>query len=79
MAESTAEAPDEGHAREMVTDSEQWAKARSQQLLATDGLAEGQCPHCGSYRIDGMRPILHVAGCPDERWWAGRTDEWWNA
>jgi hypothetical protein len=24
----------------------------------------GQCPGCGSYRLDGRTPLLHEHGCP---------------
>jgi hypothetical protein len=24
----------------------------------------GQCPGCGSYRLDGRPPLLHEHGCP---------------
>jgi hypothetical protein len=69
MAESTAEAPDEGRAPQTVTESDQWAKARTQQLLAVDGLAESQCTECGVYRLDGARPILHKRECSDRAWY----------
>jgi hypothetical protein len=65
MAESTAEAPDEGRAPQEVTQSDGWAKARTQHLLAVGGMAEGQCGYCGSYRADGLPPTLHhQAACP---------------
>jgi hypothetical protein len=27
-------------------------------------LQAGQCPGCGSYRLDGRPPLLHHHGCP---------------
>lgn len=60
MAEHQAEENPEGRA---VTQSEEWAMARSQQILAVDGLAEGQCGYCGVYRLDGHSPILHRTWC----------------
>lgn len=60
MAEHRAEEETEGRA---VTQSEEWAVARSQHLLAADGLAENQCPRCGAYRADGRVPILHREEC----------------
>lgn len=47
-----------------VTQSEWYAKARTQYLLARDGRAEGQCGYCGSCRADGLPPVLHYAACP---------------
>ena len=43
--------------------------ARVQQIFATDGMALNQCGHCGTFRLDGRRPILHLSGCPDDGWW----------
>ncbi len=36
---------------------------RDQEQLASEGMAVGQCPHCGSYRADGRPPILHEPDC----------------
>lgn len=44
-------------------------KAQKQHVLAPEGMAEGQCVHCGSYRPDGLRPLVHANGCPDSSWW----------
>jgi hypothetical protein len=41
------------------------AKAYSQQQLAEKSQAEGQCAHCGAYRLDGRPPVLHGMDCPD--------------
>jgi hypothetical protein len=40
-----------------------YRRARVQQMLAHDGLAEGQCPACGSYRLDGAPPGVHQPWC----------------
>jgi hypothetical protein len=34
-----------------------------QRDLAKTGEAAGQCPGCGSYRLDGLPPVLHERGC----------------
>lgn len=62
MAEHRAEEETEGPA---VTQSEVLRKARVQQMLAVDGLAEGQCRWCGVYRLDGLPPILHRDDCEE--------------
>lgn len=41
-----------------------WLFAGQQELLASDGRAEGQCGHCGSFRADGAPPVLHERDCP---------------
>lgn len=64
MADHQAEEKREGPA---LTQSERWAKARSQALLAVDGLAENQCGVCGTYRMDGLPPVIHATDCPGRR------------
>jgi hypothetical protein len=41
--------------------------ASRQQELAKTGQAANQCLDCGSYRLDGMPPLLHERGCPQRR------------
>lgn len=36
-------------------------------------LQPGQCPACGSYRLDGRPPLLHEHGCP----WATDAPLWY--
>lgn len=38
--------------------------ARRQQDAAIHGEADGQCS-CGSYRADGLPPVLHYDGCTE--------------
>jgi hypothetical protein len=40
--------------------------ARYQQAFAKIGEAVNQCVGCGVFRLDGNRPILHHADCPDQ-------------
>lgn len=37
--------------------------AQLQQAHAELGTAAGQCSGCGSYRSDGLPPVLHRDGC----------------
>lgn len=68
MADPPAE---EETVRQPVTqsDDEDWTIARVQSLFAADGLALNQCPYCGSFRTDGLPPVLHQPGCPGEHPW----------
>lgn len=43
--------------------------ARTQTELAESGHAVGQCPECGSYRSDGMPPVLHRRDCSHRDDW----------
>jgi hypothetical protein len=37
-------------------------------------LQPGQCPGCGSYRLDGLPPLLHEHGCP----WKADAPLWYR-
>lgn len=45
-------------AEEMLAEIKAGAEERAQHLQP------GQCPGCGSYRLDGRPPLLHEHGCP---------------
>lgn len=45
-----------------MTTVRELAYGKQQQILAAEGLARGQC-ECGSYRLDGLPPVLHHPGC----------------
>lgn len=49
----------------ITIDPDVWRKSRMQQILASEGRAENQCP-CGSYTTTGEPPVLHRAGCPHD-------------
>lgn len=38
--------------------------AAAQDMLAITGAAVGQCRYCGSYRADGLKPLVHEPACP---------------
>lgn len=45
-----------------MTTAEELRLARQQHEAAPHGEAGGQC-ECGSYRLDGLPPVLHRSGC----------------
>jgi len=47
-------------------DPDVWRKSQMQQLLASEGCAENQCP-CGNYTLTGEPPQLHRDDC-SKRW-----------
>lgn len=46
-------------------DPDMWLKSKTQQVLASEGRAENQCP-CGAYTTTGDPPILHRKACPHD-------------
>lgn len=45
-----------------------FAYEQRQLELSKTGRADGQCPHCKAFRMDGYPPTFHTRECPRRSW-----------